>query len=489
MGIALKPDVTKNNKGVEFWTNKISEQEMPALCSMLRTLEQLAKDDVSSMAVLGRSVMYDNALTSKVLRVANSAIYNKGISQVTTVSRAAVVLGFDVIRNVCITAQLLTSMLENKNLSESVFQRLIRLMARAFQAAMLTKMMLADHDEAFQEEAFIAALLYHLGESAFWSTGGVVAEQLDKALQQTDDNVVKLSLVREYLGTSFNQLTLHIARSWGLGEMLLNSLNNPNERSPEVRSIYLGNKLAEALAVADSDPEQLQKRVQQAAEMLQQPVEVFQKQLLETIEATAKLAEDYGSKELVQYLPNAVDATTTLQAPPTWIARPTNLNIQLDKLRELTNLTMVKADFNQVVSVAMSGMLDGIGLDRTAVLLLSPNRKMLQPRVVMGDGDEALKKELILELDQRFSELSACIERGQGFWFNLQHKLRLPERFEKLLPENGCMFAPLKVESKVIGVFYADRASSGRDIEQQDFDSFAHFVQLTNLCLSMAYRH
>ncbi|WP_438811604.1 HDOD domain-containing protein, partial [Shewanella algae] len=48
---------------------------MPALCSTIRTLEKLAKDDVSSMAILGRSIMHDNALTSRILRVANSAIY------------------------------------------------------------------------------------------------------------------------------------------------------------------------------------------------------------------------------------------------------------------------------------------------------------------------------------------------------------------------------------------------------------------------------
>lgn len=176
-----------SGKGAEYWTKRISEQEMPALSSTVKTLEKLAKDDVSSLAILGRSVMHDNALTSRILKVANSAIYNKGISHVTTVSRAAVVLGFDTIRNICITAKLLSSLLENKGLSEPVYHRLLTLMARAFQAAMLAKMMLKDHDEELQEEVFIAALLYHLGESAFWSMGGETTEQLDARLNQVDE--------------------------------------------------------------------------------------------------------------------------------------------------------------------------------------------------------------------------------------------------------------------------------------------------------------
>lgn len=131
-------------KGADYWTKRISDQEMPALCSTVRDLEKLAKDDVSSLSLLGRSVMHDNALTSRILRVANSATYNKGINPVSTVSRAAVVLGFDTIRNICITAKLLTSLLENKHLSASVYQRLLKLMAQSFQAAMLARMMMSD---------------------------------------------------------------------------------------------------------------------------------------------------------------------------------------------------------------------------------------------------------------------------------------------------------------------------------------------------------
>ncbi|WP_228729959.1 HDOD domain-containing protein [Shewanella avicenniae] len=462
---------------------------MPALCSMVRSLEQLAKDDVSSMAALGRSIMYDNALTSRVLRVANSAIYNKGISQVTTVSRAAVVLGFDVIRNVCITAKLLTSLLDNKNLSENVYHRLIRLMAQSFQAAMFTKMMLADHDEEFQEEAFIAALLYHLGESAFWSTGGPIANELDKELITVDDSVQRLNLVRQHIGTSFSQLTQGLARSWGLGELLMKSLTSPNDRTPEVRSIYLGNKLAEAFANASKDPQQLQKRIQQAAEMLKLPNAEFQKMMLETIDATSRLAVDYGAKELVAFLPDTQSALATLEQQEQWQPRQPNMTIQLEKLRELTNLTMSKPDFNQVVTVALSGMLEGVGLDRAAVMLMSPNRKMLQPRVVMGDGGDTLKAELILQIDPHFHELKACLEHGTPFWMGHQHGgQKLPASIDKVLPDNGWMFAPLRVENKVIGVFYADRATSGRDITQAEFDSFHHFVQLTNVCFSLAYR-
>jgi HD-like signal output (HDOD) protein len=66
---------------------------MPALSSTVRIIENRANDDTVSLAKVGQSVLHDYALTSSILKVANSAAY-MGRNQVTTVSRAAVVLGY-----------------------------------------------------------------------------------------------------------------------------------------------------------------------------------------------------------------------------------------------------------------------------------------------------------------------------------------------------------------------------------------------------------
>ncbi|MBO1273055.1 HDOD domain-containing protein [Shewanella sp. 4t3-1-2LB] len=461
---------------------------MPALGSMIRTLEQLAKDEVSSMAVLGRSIMHDNALTSRVLRVANSAIYNKGISQVTTLSRAAVVLGFDVIRNICITAKLLTSLLENKNMSPAVYQRLLKLMAHSFQSAMLTKMMLADYGEELQEEAFIASLLYHLGESAFWSVAGQPAEELDGLLTNCDDNISRLQVSRDYLGLSFNQLTQGLARSWGLGELLMKSLLNPDERTPEVRTIFLANKLSDVMSDSDASPEELQRRLRQCAELMALPITEFQQRIQLCLEATRRLSIDYGAKVLLQHLPKR-ETLAQLAPSPQLVPRVADVSILLEKLRQLTLLAQDKPDFNQVILTALQGLLDGLGLDRCAVLLLSPNRKRLQPRITLGDNAEQMKQSFVLELNEDAIMLKSCLEKQQACWQGKDSEtLPVGDILQQQLPVNGYLVAPLRVENKTIGIFYADRQTTGREISQQDFDSFTHVAQLANLCLSLAFR-
>ena len=480
-----------SHKGVEYWTKRISDQEMPALCSTVRDLEKLAKDDVSSLSLLGRSVMHDNALTSRILRVANSATYNKGINQVSTVSRAAVVLGFDTIRNICLTARLLSSLLENHNLSDSVFQRLLKLMGQSFHAAMIARMMLNDRDESLREEVFIATLLYRIGESAFWSMGGDLADALDEKLLNTENSVDQLNLIRSELGASFNQLTQGIARSWGLGDTLLKALNNPDERMPEIRCIFLADKLAESIAHPYLDPQGFQKRLQQAADMLDIKVDEFNQRLIHCNQVTHKLAIDYGAKALVDYIPNTEKVFEKLDASqPEVLLREANLTVQLNKLRELTGFAINKTDFNQVMQTALEGIFSGVGVDRCGVLLLTPNRKMLQPRVVMGDDADTMKTTFVIELTDHQSIFAQCIEQKKPQWL---HQTQTSESSKSTtsnaiehLSREGFLIAPLMVNTKVLGVFYADRHASFRKFEQVDFDAFTHFSQLANVCFSVS---
>lgn len=481
------------SKGIDYWTKRISDQEMPALCSTVKTLEKLAKDDVSSLGILGKSVMHDNALTSRILRVANSATYSKGHSQITTVSRATVMLGFDNIRSICITAKLLSSLLESEGLTPNVYQRLLKLMARAFQAAMLAKMMLRDHGEELQEEVFIASLLYHLGESAFWSIGSEEAIALDAAMCGCDVKEEK-AIVREMLGTSFNKLSQGIATSWGLGEMLQKALSSPEERTPEIRSIFLANRICEILTQESPSASELHHSLTQTATMLEIGVDELKGRMIRCSKATKKLAEAYGAKVLLEYLPNPNMLTKDLEAEQDKpIERMPNMGEQLKKLRALTDCAVNKADFNQVITITLEGILSGVGVDRCGVLLLSPNRKRLQPRVALGERGEQMKNEFIIDLDGDNCLFSDCVDLKQPMFVDDPSADKWQRYMNDVLKSKvsatGFMLSPLIVDKKVIGIIYADRASSARHLGQSEFDNFIHFSQLANLCLTAALGH
>jgi hypothetical protein len=64
--------------------------------------------------------------------------------------------------------------------------------------------------------------------------------------------------------------------------------------------------------------------------------------------------------------------------------------------------------------------------------------------------------------------------------------VQLDDALVEKLSAFGFLIAPLTVGSKVLGLFYADRHSSGRHFEQQDNESFTHFCQLANVCFTVS---
>jgi hypothetical protein len=55
----------QTTRGTDAWIERISVQEMPALCATVRMLEKMAQDDNMSLADLGKSILHDNGLTTR----------------------------------------------------------------------------------------------------------------------------------------------------------------------------------------------------------------------------------------------------------------------------------------------------------------------------------------------------------------------------------------------------------------------------------------
>ena len=141
----------KTRKSTEHLIELIANTELPAITSMAKMLDSFSNDDKSSLPKLSKAILHDQALSSCLLKVANNTQF-MGVNKVTTVSRATVVLGIQNVKNVCLTARLVDSLLANKSLDIRVYKKLTQLMANSFFAGMLAKMMVPKYSEEVQEE-------------------------------------------------------------------------------------------------------------------------------------------------------------------------------------------------------------------------------------------------------------------------------------------------------------------------------------------------
>ncbi len=113
-------------------------------------LDRLSSDEKSSLPKLSQAILHDQGLSYFLRKVANNTQHFV-VNKVTTVSRTIVVLGMRLVKNICLTAKLVANLLASKNVDVYVYNKLTQLMAIAFYAGMLAKMMVPNYSEETQE--------------------------------------------------------------------------------------------------------------------------------------------------------------------------------------------------------------------------------------------------------------------------------------------------------------------------------------------------
>jgi HD-like signal output (HDOD) protein len=223
----------------------LAKKELPAITSIASVLDKFSNDDISSIPKLSKMILHDQALSSCVLRVANNS-QRTSINKVTTVSRAAIMIGIHSIKNICLTSKILEELLQSKNLVPLVYDRLMMLMANAFYAGMLARIMVLNYDESTQEEVYLAAMLYHIGQTSFWSTGSELTKKLIEKSYMPDGEFQKYCA--SMIGVNFKNLSGGLAKTWNLSDMLIKSLDHPENRATEMKIFSLANQLTSAIS-------------------------------------------------------------------------------------------------------------------------------------------------------------------------------------------------------------------------------------------------
>lgn len=148
-------------KGLEAWLNKLNAADLPVLGAVVKSLNLLTEDQDARVHQLAETILKDSNLTSQLLRAANSIHFNPGGGAINTVTRAIIQVGFEGVRNICISLLLVDQLLGHQPRD-----RLLLAMARAFHAAVQARALMPRTEAESGEQVFIAALLYHVGELA-----------------------------------------------------------------------------------------------------------------------------------------------------------------------------------------------------------------------------------------------------------------------------------------------------------------------------------
>jgi len=184
-------------------------EDLPILRRSCQSILHCTDSESSSAYDVSKVIMRDQALMTRVIKLANSVIYTT-MTSVTTAFQAVRIVGFDVIRAIAIGAELIEQADERGGNSTD----LKRLLAQALvSATAATELGEVSHPPQ-NENLFTSTMLYTLGDLVLAHYVPDVYHRLEVGRQTDPTNVHALEV--EMLGVPLKVFATMIAKEWGL---------------------------------------------------------------------------------------------------------------------------------------------------------------------------------------------------------------------------------------------------------------------------------
>lgn len=468
-----------NSPDLASWIERIRGREMPVFASTVAALRRIIGDERASASALAQVILKDTPMTTKVLRLANSAYFNHSHQAVNTVSRAIVVLGFNPVAELALSVSLIDSLLAG-----GLRGRVHIEMARSFHAAVQARWAASRRGEQQAEEVFIAALLSRVGEMAFWCFGGEQAQALERCMKNAFLREEEAQQV--VLGFCLRHLSVGLVREWRLGSLAVAALeSDARSRGPE-RAVLLGQRLALA---AEEGWASLAARqaLREAADYLGLSIESVRDEVLANAAQAARIAASFGAVEAGKIIATSGGASAGMPEPEqAALPGAPDAALQLRILQDLAALTLARAPLADILQLVAEGVYRGVGCERVLVAVLTRDRAQLQGRVALGSGAEALCARFTFSMEGDPDDvLDAAIDSAQPCRIDAA-RLEHPGT-ERLLQVTACdeaVLVPFGTPTRQIGVLYADR--QGRPLDDELWRAVQHFALQAGLAVTLS---
>ena len=440
----------KKAKVIELiWKRTRERGDFPALQRALTSIVDTLQDDRASNAELAATVLGDFTLTQKVLRLANSSMYAPYAKDVTTVSRALMILGTATVAYTAMSIQLLDAF---EGLAESRVGAAEELAQAAF-AGKLARVV-ASTSGGQGEEAAVATLMFQLSrllvifylpeewahirecldlgmteEAAYGQVLGVTPDELSEAAMR------EWSLPHQVIQTADTHpktpnTLVETHREWlaclaGLSTSLAQEFNRAGPNAP-VRALI--DTYAPALG---RDPDELERLIR----------ELF---------AAESMPEEALAEGLERPTPSA--------------GKPLNAEMRLD--RALTEVTSAagEADVETLTSMVLESMMQGLGLDSCAAFFRIAAKNNFEARLGFGTKVKSNLDKLVFDGAFVPDVFHVCLSQGRSiFLADVQDEKiapRIPAWHKSVFPDvRSAVLLPLRLNERAIGLLYGNWGS------------------------------
>lgn len=464
-----------------YWVRRMSEVELPAVSATVAKIQQLSENDDSSIQALADVILQDAAMTAHVLRLTSSAYHVRG-SRSNSITRALVILGFKEVRAICLSISVLDDLIKKNTQKPFVTE-----LARAFHAAVQTEQLACSIGDRSPQEVFIAALLHDLGRMLFYCFGGDSCEELTDALQASKEpaHVVE----KRVLGFELRELTQEMAKKWGLGDLLIKSLDDAEQSTNRIKSIHLGHRFVKAVESSWDSPESAAV-IDEMSALTGLSVPALKPLLHSAAEKAKGIAQDFHAVDAAQEIRLVGDERPPVPeiAEEPFVSAEPDAAYQLQSLQNVSLKLESKPEVQEVIDLVLDGIFRGLGMDRAVFAILSPNRKYLSGTTGFGYHHTELVTQFKFPLDPESPNIFQWVIEGQqAVWVADQNAPEfsrlLTTTIRQVIGPEPFFVVPTIVTGKPIGIIFADRHASKRPLDANLFQGFKQFAVTTNISL------
>ncbi|MEQ8427370.1 MAG: HDOD domain-containing protein [Gammaproteobacteria bacterium] len=256
--IEIKRQDDNNSLSVEFLLRRLNRRpEFPACSNSIMEINKLTDENTNTdFNKLGAVIIRDYSLTNRVMKIANSVIFDRGNGGVKTISQAISRLGLKLVRMIC-NGLLLFKQVEDKD------NRLKDILVASFVAGLIARHVVSTVKRALAEEAFICALFHKLGTHllVFY-----LPDEYEEISRLVADGETTYKAERRILSTSTAAIGKAVARKWNFPGMIIESMKplpqgalTPVQNNEDILmcAANYGNELCELIKSGHQDIELL----------------------------------------------------------------------------------------------------------------------------------------------------------------------------------------------------------------------------------------
>jgi putative nucleotidyltransferase with HDIG domain len=217
--------------------------ELPPVTGALQRLLEIIHNEVASSTELENVILYDQSLSAKILRLANSSFYGRR-GNVDTIGKAIMLVGFEQIKSICLCTILMQLCADGKTLDPIQREKLWK---HAFATARIASEIARTKPWINKELAYVLGLFHDIGRLAM---AVHLSDYYTMLSELAEMRKIPPWVVESQWGIEHTEIGRWMCIKWALPEVFKRVVEfhhqphqSPSHRS-EVTLVYLADVLA-----------------------------------------------------------------------------------------------------------------------------------------------------------------------------------------------------------------------------------------------------